>query len=420
MEVDEPREQSVVEKSSSPPPRARRGRERRAPTRRFKGFDADIDDDEDEVAPAPQPSVAQPEVEEEAPEELSVAQRSQRKRPADPMEDIAPTAALLKRRRIEQGETPVPQREPTPPPEPEKESPPPAKGRGKGKAPAKGRGKKVKETDDILDLAIQQREETEAVAKAEREQLAHQLAEDDIDYEEIRRLTIVEPMEVRRPQVVRSREKDVEEGRWDPQWNGRKNFKRFRKQGEPAGRAAPKVIMSLEPVKMKEYGIGDNYWLEDTVAEERRRVKRSQLKETQTQITQTFGRSQAAGRNGRAAASPMPVSQRTREATVLGSDSEDEDVGEDASLPDVMDIEVAPPRSRKGKAAEKASTRQSQAQTQARGSAARSSNKRAAVEPPAKEKPAKKPATRATRKTKDSDDDDDSDDGLKFRFGKRK
>lgn len=340
----------------------------------------------------------------------------------DIMEDVAPTAAAIKRRRLERGEDPVPPREPTPPaapPEGDKATSPPPPRKGKAKAKAKAKGKKAgpTEPDDILDLAIRHREEEDVAAQTERDRLERELRDGEVDYEAIRRLTLVESMEVHRPaQHQRGREQDIEEGRWDPRWNGRKNFKKFRKQGEPAGRPQQRVIMSLEPVRMKEYGIGDDYWLEGGANTQTRKGGKPQAP-SQSQIapTQNLGRSQSARK------------EKEREVYAIGSDDSADGWGgdgegkEDESLPDVMDIEAAPSRSRKGKAAEQASAKQGQVvQSQStRGTRHVTGSKRPAAGPLAKEKPAKKRATRSTRQVEASDEEE-SDDGLNFKFGKRR
>lgn len=434
MEVDQVQElPEVIEDSPPPPPRARQ-RERRPHRSRFKGFDVGLDDDDEKEEQSASATV--PHHAEEASQGMFMTQQEDnstqagRKRALpeperDIMEDVAPTAAAMKRRRIERGEDPVPPREPTPPAAPSDEDiansrPPQSKGKGGGRAAAPKRGGKAGPTDpdDFLDMAIRYREEEDAAAQAERDRLARELQDGDVDFEAIRRLTLVEPMAVRSPvQNQRSRDQDIEEGRWDPRWNGRKNFKRFRKQGEPSGRPQQKVIMSLEPVRMKEYGIGDDYWLEGEVNTQGRQSGRAQS-QAQSQIapTRTPGGSQAL--------------RREREAYVIGSDCDDDlgeggNGGEDESLPDAMEVVAAPSRSRKGKAAEKTSSKQSQASTShpIRGSRQESGSKRAATGPPARETPAKKRATRATRATRQveaSDDEEDSDDGLNFKFGKRR
>lgn len=427
--ADGAREREAVEEPPSQLPKTRR-RDRRAPKSRFKGFDTGIDDDDDEnAAPASRSGagtatsqgmfMTQPE---EAP---AVANPSQRKRPLpepdrDIMEDIAPTAAAIKRRRLEAGEANTPPKDPTPPPVREEEVPEHQHLRqgGTGRAKAAVGGKKGKKTaqqeEDILDLAIQYREEEEAIAQAERERLARELRDGDIDYEGIRRLTIVEPMNIRRPQERRTREQDIQEGRWDPRWNGRKNFKKFCKQGETAGRPQQRVIMSLEPARVKVHGIGNDYWLEDGGARGRRSKGTSQTTDSHEE----------AGPKPTAERSQPPASRTKRRGRyAIGSDDSGDseaDAGNNSSLPDVMDLDADHARSKKGKAA----TRQSQAaarrnETQTLPSR---SQKRSAVESPVAEKPAKRRAVRSARAaTEESDqEDDESDDGLNFRFGKRR
>lgn len=416
MNVDGIQERTVIEESPPPPPR--RGRQRPAPKSRFRGFDLDSDDEEEKPASVPQPAsqglfLTQQDDGSSQARQPSGIGRTQRKRPAperDIMDEVAPTAAAIKRMRLEGSDDPLRIVEPSPPPVEQNEVPtsPPQKSKVKGRtAIKKGTGKNKKDAqgsdDEFLNQYLQEGQEEDANARAERELLQRQLAEGNIDFEDIRQGTTVETVEIRIPGNERgSRRQEDQEGRWNPKWNGLKNFKKFRKEG----RAQPKTIIPLEPVKTKEYGIGDNYWLE---------TKGKKAKNTQSQTTtQPQSRSQADGN---------PATQRGQSSIAIGSDSEDDIIGnaannfDNSSFPDIMDMDSAiPSRSRKGKAAEKAS------QT-ARGST--TTQKRAAAEPPAAEKPAKRRATRATHSRKvdssDGDDDEDSEDGgLNFRFGKRK
>ncbi|RAL58825.1 hypothetical protein DID88_009135 [Monilinia fructigena] len=268
----------------------RRGRSRRAITSRFSGFDNDDDDDLPSAPPSLAPISEAMVVEEQYPEEsqgLFVSQdpsrepdnyraysqsiepepptqsaqstRTTRKRAASPriveeksyMDNFAPATASFKRQRRERGE-------PTPPP-------PTIKKRNT--------------------LAAQQRERAEAAAKAEQESLKHPVS--TIDIEEMRKLTIVEDMEVRRsrPAPKTSRHLDESE-RWDDRWNGRKNFKKFRRRGVEGGpvRARAKVIVPLEEAKKKGHGIGDEYWgFEKEENNSQHRRKNGKGKDTLTQ-----------------------------------------------------------------------------------------------------------------------------------------
>ncbi|KAG8418511.1 hypothetical protein J3459_012381 [Metarhizium acridum] len=212
----------------------------------------------------------------------------------DLMDGMAPAVARFKRQRLERGEDFAP---PSPSPEPE---------------PATVTAKKRKEKLDVLAMAARHREEEEARARAEREDLAN--LPDDIDLAEIRRLNIVEEMEIRAPaRDIRTREKDVVDGRWNPKWNGMKNFKKFRSRGEATGRLPVRTIVALQEVKNKEFGIGDNYWLEDECVERRRSLN----KVRSAQSTQS-------------SASAAEPSSRHRATHVVVSESEEENNASDS------------------------------------------------------------------------------------------
>ncbi|AEO60144.1 hypothetical protein MYCTH_2309040 [Thermothelomyces thermophilus ATCC 42464] len=454
MDVDQPGSQPRASPEAAaqaaaqpePVPGPRPGRGRRAGRSRFKGFD--FDDGEElagEVTPVDAPEQLQTAAAsqdslfvsqhqkpmlpvEEIVGEEGPTRQTQRKRPLSPvpehdtsalLDEIAPTAAAAKRRRIESGQEPLP-----PPPEPEPASQPsgdeemaPASPKGKPKkGQAKGKGKKIKEEDDILELARRQREEAEARAAAQRKEL-EELPDDGIDYAAIRALHIIEECEVHFPETGRngrSREQDIADGRWDPRWNGRKNFKRFRKQGEPVGRQPPRIIIPLEEVKPKEYGIGDDYWLEDDSG--RRKEDNRPGSQNQTQQS-SEGRSGSLGMGKEKEVAPRPAIRRT----ILAIDSSDEEerselsgMPEDSALP-----ESEPPRSRAAKAAEKANSQRARSQTHTQSqSQAGSSHKRPAPVDSNQEGAAKRP--RRGLGPPSDDDSDDSDDELKFRFGRRR
>ncbi|KAF9876899.1 FHA domain-containing protein [Colletotrichum karsti] len=404
MEIDQPAASQNTPQESAPSGLSlRTTRVRRAATRRFAGFDADDDNDEEAATPAVTeriPVDAEPEeglfVSQDAgpPDEIpesspeATTRRSQRKRPAPQddnlVDDMIPTAAAAKRRRVAAGEDPIPRQKE---PEPEKAPEP--------KAPAKT--KKAKKEIDVLDVARQRREEMEARAKAEKEDLAN--LPDDIDLSEIRRLHIVEEMPLRQPSTDRNHEQDAENGRWDPRWNGRKNFKRFRARGELTGRQPQKVIVSLVEVKKKDFGIGDDHWLEE---DSQRKKKGSD--------------GQKSGTNRSEPVAPAPPAPSRQQRIVLSDDSEEESAMPDAEPAPESTPAPAPapaPRGRASRAATTQSQATSQSQTQ------RSTRGKRAAPPPVSEPPAKK--TRSTRKAVEvADSDDDSDDELQFRFGRRR
>ena len=452
MDVDQDLPQQQASKSSDGPEgqvsRPPRGRGRRAAVSRFKGFELDSDHEDETPAPVP---VSVPERIHEAPasqmeaasqdslfvsqrpdvlyqgeppeEELQQpARRSRRKRALSPLPEhddsafldgIAPTAAAAKRRRIQAGEDAVP---PLPEPEPEpaikeEESSPSLK----GKRDTRGRGKKVGAGDDILELARQRREEGEARAAAERRELAQ--GDDDIDYAAIRALHIVEECSVRdsgHGSTGRTRDQDIADGRWDPRWNGRKNFKRFRKHGEVGGRPPPRVIVELEEVRPKEYGIGDDYWLENDSTSRHKENQR----DTQSQAVQN----DEARKNGGVGSGKDKTATRRTVAALDSSDEEDEEedaAQEDATLPDrELEPEPEPSRSRKAKAAERNAARRAQLHSQPQ-SQSQGGRKRPAAAPPSRERAAKR--SRGKQQSAQSEESgDDSDDDLKFRFGRRR
>jgi hypothetical protein len=293
----------------------------------------------------------------------------------DLMEGMAPAAAKFKRQRLEKGRHFA-----SPSPEPESE-------------PAKVLPKKKKEKIDVLALAARHREEEEARARAEREDLAN--LPDDIDLAEIRRLNIVEEMEVRASsRDARNREQDIADGRWNPKWNGVKNFKKFRARGEATGRQPLKTIVSLQEVKNKEFGIGDNYWLEEE------------------------------GIDRKKSHSSFPTGQSTQGATpALGSSSRSNPIqvvvsGSEEEAGRAMDAESGRGTGPTGTSSTKITATPSQNQSTAASRETRMGRaKRPAVDS-LSEQQAKRP--RATLRAIEVADSDESEDELRFRFGKRR
>ncbi|KAH7155724.1 hypothetical protein B0J13DRAFT_435981 [Dactylonectria estremocensis] len=395
VEEDTPAPEPVEESQPAP----RRTRTRRTVKRRFAGFDDDADVDMDDVPPAVPVVESHPPAEEEglfvsqdpdAPpprEDARNTRQSQRKRHASPipeddlMEGMGTAAARFKRQRLERGEdldAPTPETE-----QPAETVKPELK-------------KKIKKEFDILAMAAQNREQEEARARAEKEDLAN--LPDDVDLSEIRRLNIVEEIEVRAPAShSRSREQDVLSGRWNPKWNGMQNFKKFRKRGETTGRPPARVIVALAEVKNKEFGVGDDYWLEDEESHGRKKLT-----------------SQPSGLESPASAEPPPPpppppsrpSQR-RAVGVILSDSSDDDTHK------TQDSELAPRSTRT-----RASASQPQSNTRSQSSRITSQGSKRATPEPAREEPLKR--QRGARKPITIADSEDSDDELKFRFGKRR
>jgi nijmegen breakage syndrome protein 1 len=404
----------------------RRGRSRRVATTRFKGFDDD-DDDQFNLNSFPESSlVDQAPVLESQSQGLFVTQDpemgidhvesqtlhwSSRKRGTPPvdyeseevdiMERLAPAAAALKKRRLADGVARLLRGEPTPPAAVIKERPDP-----------KAQPEKAKVEVDLFELARKKREKAEK-ARKEREEF-EDAALDVKEIEALRDLAIVEDMEVSRPSAPLRMAYADDSDRWDNKWNGRKNFKKFRRRGADSGPARDfqRVIVPLEEAKKKDFGIGDDYWL-DTDAQ--RKKKKGRGRDAQD----AFESQSQAGTKNRAA---------TRTAQILTSEAEEKlaqvEVGQ-VELPssDVEIVERSPsaspspkPRSvaprrtqRPEKLVDKTSTSQNLP----------AKNKRAASSSLAKPPPTKKARQSTRKEINDDSDDDDDDDELRFKFRKR-
>lgn len=393
--------------SSQPLPR--RSRVRKPVKRRFVGFDDDDDDDMAVDETPPPPPVQEParnkspQLEDEGglfvsqepdapfvPDDHDADFRSQRKRPPSPipehdlMEGMAPAAAKFKRQRLERGDNFAA-------PSPEVETIEPVK------------VKTEKKELDVLAVAAKNREEAEARARAEAEDLAN--LPDGIDLAEIRRLNIVEEIEIRPTDrsSERTRDQDIADGRWNPKWNGMKNFKKFRKRGEVVGRQPARVIIALTEVKPKEFGVGDNYWLED-VSNERKKT---------TSQPSTIG---ASGARNPSLVDASAAERGASAARVVISDSSD---GEEVVKQEPQQSSARGAASRRdGSGVQSQRSIQSQlSNTQTRSTG---QGKRPATEPAAAKDPPPPKRTRVAPNLLEVADSDDSDDDLKFRFGKRR
>lgn len=296
----------------------------------------------------------------------------------DAMETFAPAAAALKRRKLADDSARRDRGEATPPP---LRSPSTVK---EEKSVVKSTVKKgVKRQDsEILTAARQEREKLEAELKAKRDE-EREAIEEELDFVDAQALIVIEEVKLRTDLPIRSKAYGDQGDRWDDNWNGRKNFKKFRRRGvgdEPF-RRPNKVIVPLEEVKNKEFGIGDDYWLEDNSPQKKK--GKSKGKDSQ-RATQSQARSAA---------------RQAREPSTVAEEEEDEETireSEDDSDPEI----TAPPT--RARAAEKTQT-----------------NKRLASHPPGRAPPAKKarPLPKAREEPdEDVDEDEDSDDGNRFRF----
>jgi nijmegen breakage syndrome protein 1 len=378
---------------------------------RFKGFDDD-DDAPTNLNSIPEaPALDQAPVEES--QGLFVSQdpemdvdhdeshhrraqtRSSRKRTTPPMQfeeeeeedfidKLAPAAAAMKKRRLAEQAERRRRGEATPPVESVSESAEP-----ETQAP-----KQVKKEIDVLEIARSKREQAEELARKEREALQEAL--DGMDIEAIRNLAIIEEMEVTRQPPPQRASREDESDRWDDRWNGRKNFKKFRRRGEAGNRARDfrRVIVALEEVKKKDFGIGDDYWLEN---DNQRRKKKDKGQETQGAFASQ--------------SPPRPkTGATTRAAEMLADEIGEVQAEEEADDLLSSDLEVLEQPPELVVASRSQRSQRTGANTSRKPPA---NNKRPASTNLTKPAPAKKARqTRASRK----EESDDSDDEHKFRF----
>lgn len=303
----------------------------------------------------------------------------------------------------------------------------------------KPRKRKEKEID-VRAVVAERRQAEEEARRQDEENLRAAL--EGMDVSDIRNLAQIEEMEIVRrkpPPRCLNKEDGGLDDRWDDRWNGRKNFKKFRRSGtdgNSVGLPRQRVIVSLEEVKKKQFGIGDEYWLEP-VSETRRKEKerrqhqsQSQMHtQAQTQTTTATSTSQSAARKDARNSRP-----RAEDFTDQGEDDEDDaqrfrrriinsriEDAEKERTEDIDPVEIAGTARDKGIEAAAHAT-QIQTQTQTLGASGAQGRKRAAAAEPAAEAPATKKRQTAARRAPapiEVEDDDDEDDPTKFRRRRR-
>lgn len=369
------------------PPARRVGRSRRAVTSRFTGFDDEFDGDStpnETIVPASnsrlqdasamdyQKSTNTTVVEQAiVPEEPRV--RTKRPLPQvqesdneDIMDQLAPAAAKLKRLRLANGEPRNPPDHPLEAVE--------AKARSAEPKEAVKKPQKVKKEADAPEFTYLQRQGEAPLTDSQRD--ASGAGAEDVDAAEVRNLSSIKEMGVRRPDAAIQARDEARSDRWDERWNGRVDFKKFRRKGGDRLPAAQKVIVSLEVAKQKDFGIGDSYWLKNDKASQLRKKDKSQ----------------------RTSQNESPIHSQTLATRSDVEESNMDSFNPAGSLSNSM-RDTGQPESRH----HSASTGRS------------ASNKR-----PSSEALMNPPPVKKVKRPFQKEDSDDSDDGLGFRFQKRK
>ena len=305
------------------------------------------------------------------------------------MDSLFPAAAEVKRRRAAT-------RAPSPPAsvEPEAEPTPPQP-RRRGVEALETLQRARRKADKDINVREQTRlrvKEEEERRRADEETLREEL--DGLDIEQMKNLAVIEEMEImpraqrngdnlRTPAEARAQAKS---DRWDPAWNGRKNFKKFRRRGAEQGVASHKVIVQLEEMPQTTSFTGA-FFLEDEKSRHRslqERIRDAEAAESDSESEQE------AGFRGRSRTQSQRRTQEQREVINV------EDSGPD-------DEEVIEPRTQKssGRTQRVVETQMSEAGAKKRAGGAVS----------------QQPATKKGRFTRGDDDSDDEE--TVFRFKRR-
>jgi hypothetical protein len=191
---------------------------------------------------------------------------------AEQMEILFPAAAAIKRQRAAT-------RGPSASVEPELQS---LAQKGKTRATQlieqMQRTKKKADKDiDVRKEARKRIEEDEEKRKMEEESLREALQ--GVDIADIRGNVEIEEMPLRAPGERPKNRSQAQGDRWNPEWDGRKNFKKFRRRGAERGPQSQRVLVTFEEAPQKR-GFGDSaFFLEDIeptprTKQDERRLKR--------------------------------------------------------------------------------------------------------------------------------------------------
>ncbi|QDS68794.1 hypothetical protein FKW77_005922 [Venturia effusa] len=391
------REDSVPQetpKTEAPASIRRRGR-RQITQSRFKGFD-DFDAsqfpvtqtiqeaDEDEPMENMNDSVKSPTV--QTTPEIHTNTRKRATTPAededDMLDSLLPGQAARKRRRLDRDSSAQPE----------------ATSKA---APASKVVRKTKKEPkiDVLEVAKSRREAEEEAARRDAESLKE--AMEGIDIQGPANLVDCEEMEIKprtKPPQPRSAGVNLDESdRWDEKWNGRKNFKKFRRRGEPPAMRGHRVLVPLEEAKKKDFGIGEEYWLESSSKQKKKSQRESQATRTQSQTVRDDDSEDE---------SQFRRRRKTKQKT-QDTEPETMEVVEESFLPATASLEAA----RVSKITQQ--NRVAETQTQQKGKKRLGGELAQEVQPPAKK------TGRAPRRARE-DSSDESEDELKFRSRRKR
>jgi hypothetical protein len=231
-------------------------------------------------------------------------------------------------------------------------------------------------------------------------------ADEELDAETIaamRNVALIEDMPLRKRASPSVPNPDDPASNWDDRWNGRKNFKKFvkRRSGaagsstEAADNHARRVIVTLEEVKRKTFGMEEEDYFLQPAPQRRSR--------TNTQASQSQHGSQSRRRS------------RQNGEYVQHTGAADEDDEEDLEPEEVAGRPRAGPVADALRRLKAGGERTGRSEGENSSSQRTSTGKRAAGSAPIGAPPSKMRAT-AARRERSSEDDGDSDGEVKFRL----
>ncbi|ODQ51169.1 hypothetical protein SAICODRAFT_9167 [Saitoella complicata NRRL Y-17804] len=195
--------------------------------------------------------------------------------------DIAPAATALKRRKLEQelreaatqsSATPQLQAAPS-------QAVPETQDAASGKS--KKRKADDKPDDMILAVAREAKRKKEAAAENEKEDLLQSIK----DMEGLRNMGTVEYFKIDPTRLGGDQWRRGERSsRWKPEWDGRPNYKKFRR-AERVTPTGPTSFVRMVEHKSKDFGIGDGYWMAGEAPRAAKSAVRSSAARSQKQAS---------------------------------------------------------------------------------------------------------------------------------------
>ena len=212
-------------------------------------------------------------------------QRPQRskKRPAlsNDDDDLFPAQTRLKRQRMEEEQKAREAGKPLPSEKVRKKEKP------------KEAPKKVKRKEIDFEEELKKQRKKEAEAEEDQEPMHEALSK--MTVEEMQGLAKVEKMDVSERSGPQTHRDGEESQRWDERWNGRKNFKKFKRKGQSdIPRRAQTVIVPLEEVQNTNVGAQDNFFAEkERLWEQRRKKNTRALEREESEASQSYADAQS-------------------------------------------------------------------------------------------------------------------------------